>query len=54
MKPNTKIIIAQLKTGNPIEVSIRDMLTIQQYAESVGLKVEIISRDKDKVKVKAV
>lgn len=30
------------------------MLTIQQYAESVGLKVEVVGRDKDQVTIKAV
>lgn len=54
MNQNAKIITSQLKAGNIIEVSIRDMLLIQQYAESVGLKVEIISRDKYRVKVKTV
>ena len=53
-KDNPKLIISALKSGKEMKVSLRDMLTIQQYAESVGLKVEVVGRDKDQVTIKAV
>lgn len=54
MKDNSKLIIASLKAGKEVKVSLRDMLTVQKYAESVGLKVEVVKRDKMEVTIKAV
>lgn len=53
MADNSKLIIANLKSGKEVKLSMRDYLTVQQYAESVGLNVEVVKRIKDEVFVKA-
>lgn len=41
---NQRIWIASLKSGGQITCSQRDFLLIQQYAENVGLNVEVVKK----------
>lgn len=54
MADNSKIILASLKAGNEIKISLRQYLVIEQYAESVGLKIKIVRREKDDVVIQKV
>lgn len=53
MKDNSKLIIASLKVGKEIKLSQRDFLVVSQYAESVGMNLEVVRRDKKYFVVKA-
>ena len=49
---DSKIIISALKSGKEVKLSLRDYLVVQQYAESVGMNIEVVRREKDNVWVK--
>jgi hypothetical protein len=50
----SKLIIASLKAGKEMKVSQRDWLTISQYAENIGLKLEVVKKDGLELVVKAI
>lgn len=50
---STKLLLASLKSGNEITVSQRDYLVIQQYAENMGLTLNIIKKEGGNITVKA-
>jgi hypothetical protein len=44
MADASKLIIANLKAGKEVQMSQRDYLLIQQYCESVGIELEVVSK----------
>ena len=50
---NSKIWLASLKSGGQVTCSQRDLLLIQQYAESIGMQVEVVKKDGMTLTVKA-
>lgn len=52
-KDNSKIWLASLKSGGQVTCSQRDLLLIQQYAESIGMQVEVVKKDGMTLTVKA-
>lgn len=54
MADNSKLIIASLKAGKEIKISVRDYLVVQQYAESIGMKLEVVGRAKNEVTVRTI
>jgi len=43
-KDNSKIWLAQLKSGGQLTINQRDYLLVQQYAEEKGLQLEIAGK----------
>ena len=52
MKDTSQLIIASLKSGKEVTMSQRDWLTISQYAENVGIELEIVGKKGLELKVK--
>jgi hypothetical protein len=53
MANNTKIWLAQLKSGGELKVNQRDYLVIQQYAEEKGITLAIVKKEGIMLTVKA-
>lgn len=54
MKNNiSKIIISQLKSGGSFICNKRDYLIISQYAESIGMKIQIVNKKGMMLNIKA-
>lgn len=43
-KDNTKIWLAQLKTGGQLTINQRDYILVQQYAEEKGMQLDIVEK----------
>ena len=52
-KDNSKIWLAQLKSGGQLTINQRDYLLVQQYAESKGIVLDIVKKDGVMLTVKA-
>lgn len=48
----TTLIVASLKAGREVKLSQRDYLVISQYAENMGMKLDIVKKDGMELTVK--
>lgn len=52
MKDTSQLIIASLKSGKEVTMSQRDWLLISQYADNIGIELEIIGKKGLELKVR--
>lgn len=53
MADTTKLIIQSLQQGREVKISQRDYLTLSEYADNKGLKLEVVKKEGLELTVKA-